>query len=119
MRDTPSENRIISIRTSRVEEFAELSVSDRGPGIPEDKLKGDFRAVLHQQGGRHGHGVVHCANHYRGAQWADMGKKSGSRRCVVPDQASHIRQWRWTVVVAHRALRPGFTEHAIKANCRR
>ena len=42
MKDTPSENRIISIRTSRVENFAELSVSDRGPGIPEDKLKEVF-----------------------------------------------------------------------------
>jgi signal transduction histidine kinase len=39
MKDTPSENRIISIRTSHVENFAQLSVSDRGPGIPEDKLK--------------------------------------------------------------------------------
>ena len=38
MRDMPSGNRIISIRTSRVENFAELSVSDRGPGISEDKL---------------------------------------------------------------------------------
>ena len=42
MRDTPSENRIISIRTSRVEKFAQLSVSDRGSGIPEDKLKEVF-----------------------------------------------------------------------------
>jgi signal transduction histidine kinase len=42
MRDTPSENRNISIRTSRVENFAELSVSDRGPGISEDKLKDVF-----------------------------------------------------------------------------
>jgi C4-dicarboxylate-specific signal transduction histidine kinase len=42
MKDTPSENRIISIRTSRVEKFAELSVSDRGPGISEDKLKEVF-----------------------------------------------------------------------------
>ena len=42
MKDTPSENRIISIRTSRVENFAQLSVSDRGPGIPEDKLKEVF-----------------------------------------------------------------------------
>ena len=42
MKDTPSENRIISIRTSRVEKFAQLSVSDRGPGIPEDKLKEVF-----------------------------------------------------------------------------
>jgi signal transduction histidine kinase len=41
MRDTPSENRI-SIRTSRVENFAQLSVSDRGSGIPEDKLKEVF-----------------------------------------------------------------------------
>ena len=42
MADTPSENRIISIRTSRVENFAQLSVSDRGAGIPEDKLKEVF-----------------------------------------------------------------------------
>jgi signal transduction histidine kinase len=42
MKDTSSENRIISIRTSRVEKFAELSVSDLGPGIPEDKLKEVF-----------------------------------------------------------------------------
>ena len=42
MSNTPTEKRIISIRTSRVDNFAELSVSDRGPGIPEDKLKGIF-----------------------------------------------------------------------------
>ena len=42
MTDTPSENRIISIRTSRVDNFAQLSVSDRGPGIPEGKLKEVF-----------------------------------------------------------------------------
>ena len=42
MSDTPGEKRIISIRTSRAENFAELSVSDRGPGIPEDKLKEVF-----------------------------------------------------------------------------
>jgi signal transduction histidine kinase len=42
MKDTPGENRIISIRTSRVANSAELSVSDRGPGIPEDKLKEIF-----------------------------------------------------------------------------
>ena len=42
MRDTPGEDRIISIRASRVENFAQLSVSDRGPGIPEDKLKEVF-----------------------------------------------------------------------------
>jgi C4-dicarboxylate-specific signal transduction histidine kinase len=42
MKDTPRENRIIRIRTSRVEKFAQLSVSDRGPGIPEDKVKAIF-----------------------------------------------------------------------------
>ena len=42
MRDTPSAKRIINIRTSRVENFAQLSVSDRGSGIPEEKLKEVF-----------------------------------------------------------------------------
>ena len=42
MRETPSEARIVGIQTSRVENFAELSVSDRGPGIPEDNLKKVF-----------------------------------------------------------------------------
>jgi signal transduction histidine kinase len=42
MRDTPNENRIISVRTLRVENFAQLSVSDCGSGIPEDKLKQVF-----------------------------------------------------------------------------
>jgi signal transduction histidine kinase len=42
MKDTPGENRVISIRTSRVENFAQLSVSDRGSGIPEEKLKEVF-----------------------------------------------------------------------------
>jgi len=46
MKDNATENRIISIRTSRVEKFAELSVSDRGPGIPEDNLKGVFEPFL-------------------------------------------------------------------------
>jgi signal transduction histidine kinase len=42
MKGTPRENRIITIRTSRVENFAQLSVSDHGEGIPEDKLKEVF-----------------------------------------------------------------------------
>ena len=57
-------------------------------GHSRRQTKRGLRAVFHQQGGRHGHGAVHRAHHYRGAQWADMGKKSGSRRRVVPDQAS-------------------------------
>jgi signal transduction histidine kinase len=42
MKDTPTEVRIISIQTSRVEKFAELSVSDRGHGILKGKLKEVF-----------------------------------------------------------------------------
>jgi signal transduction histidine kinase len=42
MKDAPAANRVISIRTSRAEKFAELSVSDRGHGIAEDKLKEVF-----------------------------------------------------------------------------
>ena len=42
MKDRPREHRIVSIQTSRVGRFAELSVSDRGPGIPEGKLKEVF-----------------------------------------------------------------------------
>jgi signal transduction histidine kinase len=40
--DMPSENRRISIQTSRARDFAELTVSDSGPGIPVDKLKEIF-----------------------------------------------------------------------------
>jgi signal transduction histidine kinase len=42
MSGTPRENRIVSLRTSRVENFAELSISDRGPGIPAERLKDVF-----------------------------------------------------------------------------
>jgi signal transduction histidine kinase len=42
MSDTSGEGRVISLRTSRIDNFAELSILDRGPGIPADKLKDVF-----------------------------------------------------------------------------
>jgi signal transduction histidine kinase len=42
MAELTGENRRISIRTSRVDDCAQLEVSDSGPGIPEDRLKSVF-----------------------------------------------------------------------------
>ena len=57
MKDTPTKDRIISIRTSRVENFAQLSVSDRGLGIPEDKLKEVFEPFFTTKGEGMGMGL--------------------------------------------------------------
>jgi signal transduction histidine kinase len=46
MAGTPGDDRVISIRTSRVENFAELTLSDHGPGIPEGKLKEVFEPFV-------------------------------------------------------------------------
>jgi len=44
--DARSVDRRISIRTLRVENLAELSISDNGPGIPEDRLKEVFEPFV-------------------------------------------------------------------------
>jgi signal transduction histidine kinase len=42
MSDMPKAERKIAVRTTRINGFAELSISDAGPGIPSDKLKDVF-----------------------------------------------------------------------------
>lgn len=61
MKDTRAEHRIIRIQTSRAGEVAELSVSDRGPGIPEDKLKEIFEPFFTTK--QEGMGMGLCIAH--------------------------------------------------------
>jgi signal transduction histidine kinase len=42
MANTSGDSRKVNFRTSRVDNFGELAISDSGPGIPEDKLKKIF-----------------------------------------------------------------------------
>ena len=100
MKDTPSENRIISIRTSRVENFAELSVSDRGPGIPEDKLKEVFEPFFTSKAEGMGMGlsiartIIEAHNgSYRQKIGITAARRSGSGFLYVPSALDHHRAW--------------------------
>ena len=85
MRDTPAKNRIISIQSSRVEDFAELSVSDHGPGIPEDKLNEIFEPFFTSKAEGMGMGLSIARTiieAHDGQIWAENGitaaRRSGS-----------------------------------------
>jgi signal transduction histidine kinase len=80
MKDTSTENRI-SIRTSRVEKFAELSVSDLGPGIPEDKLKEVFEPFFTSKAGGMGMGLSIArtiVEAHNGQIWAENRDNGGA-----------------------------------------
>ena len=81
MRDTPSEDRIISIRTSRVENFAQLSVSDRGSGIPDEKLKEVFEPFFTSKAEGMGMGLSIARTiieAHNGQIWAKNRDRSGA-----------------------------------------
>ena len=97
MKDTPSEDRIISIRTSRVENYAQLSVSDRGSGIPHEKLKEVFE---HSSPARRKAWAWGCPSRAPSSRRTrgHIGQKSGSRRRDIPDQGSSMYRRRWTII---------------------
>jgi signal transduction histidine kinase len=81
MADTSSDDRAISIRTSRVENFAELAISDRGPGIPEDKLKAVFDPFFTSKSEGMGMGLAIARtiiDAHRGVIWAENRDHGGA-----------------------------------------
>jgi len=83
MKDTPGQNRAITIRTSRVDNFAQLSVSDRGSGIPEDKLNAVFEPFFTSKAEGMGMGLSIARTIIEAHKGVISAKKSGSRRRVV------------------------------------
>ena len=67
MANMPIVARKIMISTTRTDNFAEVAISDAGPGIPSDKIKEVFEPFFTTKTKRHGDGVVHRENHRRGA----------------------------------------------------
>ena len=95
MKNTPTENRIIRIETSRVEEFAELSVSDSGPGIPKDKLKEVFAPFYTSKAEGMGMGlsiVRTIMEAHNGLVWAENRDHGGaSFRIKLPISKNGVR----------------------------
>ncbi|MGY4431188.1 hypothetical protein ACVWWO_003665 [Bradyrhizobium sp. F1.13.1] len=68
MSAVPAVTRKISISTTRVENFADVIVSDTGPGISADMFEICVRALFLDEATRHGNGIVHCPQ-YSGSPW--------------------------------------------------
>jgi signal transduction histidine kinase len=87
MKDTLSENRVISIRTLSVGKFAELSVSDCGPGIPEDKIKEVFEPFFTSKAEGMGMGLSIArtiVEVHNGRIWAENEPGGASFRIRLP-----------------------------------
>ena len=92
MKDTPDENRVISIQTSRVEKFAELSVSDCGPGIPEDKIKEVFEPFFTSKAEGMGMGLSIArtiVEAHNGRIWAENQPGGATFRVRLPLEGTH------------------------------
>jgi signal transduction histidine kinase len=57
MSDAQSAERKITVRTSRIAGFAEVTIADAGPGIPPDKLKAVFQPFFTTKAGGMGIGL--------------------------------------------------------------
>ncbi|MET4482962.1 HAMP domain-containing sensor histidine kinase [Bradyrhizobium sp. F1.13.3] len=90
MKDMPAETRVISIRTSRMENFAQVSVSDRGHGIPENKLKAVFEPFYTSKTEGMGMGLSIArtiVEAHNGQIWAENRDHGGARfRIKLPLQ---------------------------------
>ena len=73
MADTPSDDRTISIQTSRIDNFAELTIRIMAREFPKTTERG-LRTIRHQQIERDGHGTIHCADHCGSPRWTDIGE---------------------------------------------
>jgi signal transduction histidine kinase len=81
MADTPSERRKINLWTARVDTFADLSISDNGPGIPEDELKNIFEPFFTSKTEGMGMGLSiarSIVEAHNGRIWADNSPGGGA-----------------------------------------
>ena len=88
MADTPGDDRLISIRTSRVENFAELAISDHGPGIAEDRLKEVFEPFVTSKSKGMGMGLSIARTIVEAHDGQICGEQRARTGCGVPDQVT-------------------------------
>lgn len=88
MAELTAENRRISIRTSRVDDCAQLEVSDSGPGIPDDRLKSVFEPFFSSKAEGMGMGLSIArtiVEAHQGRIWAENQPDGGaSFRITLP-----------------------------------
>jgi signal transduction histidine kinase len=95
MSDTPSAERQIILGTKRIREFAEITVSDTGPGIPPEDLKKVFEPLFTTKANGMGIGlsivrtIVEAHNGHIVAENRDSG--GAMFRITLPLAKAHLR----------------------------